>query len=165
MPYIAHPMARLWRRLHRKVRGVTTDTALKQPSHPDNDPELWQRSQRELRGIIKHFGKPDDIIASRTRRVLIYRNDFVIKLPTSAEGVAATFAEVSAQVRVKDFGDGVHVAPSILLHEEAAYPVSKMLYVNPLPLTDAIQHKAGIHVDHCQLGISPADNKLYVYDP
>lgn len=143
--------------------SVGIDESRAQRAHSQNDPALWVRSQREVERLIAEYGKPGELVVSRTRRVLVYEPDFVIKLPTSLEGLSASRAEL-AQMREQGPHHVVLIAPTVQINDDPDYPIIKMLYVDPMGAERAANSDMGMEVDRFQIGRAPRNGQTYAFD-
>lgn len=147
--------------LHRK-RTVSCEEMIASIPNPEVDGAMWEASNKMIKSLVCKYGKPNHHISSRTRRVLVYDDQFVIKIPTSPIGIEDSRKEIehfrgqgpSSQVklpRTKNIGN-------------YELPVVHMEYVKPLCDEEAYAHPMANEIDSGQLGVHPVTKEILAYD-
>lgn len=147
--------------LRMRSRNSCISRLLASTPHEDNDPRLWEMSQGIIPDLVRKYGNPSRQKVSRTRRVLIYDGLFVIKLPTSLEGIKACNDE-SDHFQGQTESSVVKVPPTENIGDRH-YPIILMNYVSPLG-EDAWQYEAAMVVDQGQLGKDPRTGEIFAFD-
>lgn len=145
-----------------RKRTVSCEDMVSSSPNPEADGAMWAASNKMISSLVGKYGKPNNHISSRTRRVLVYDGKFVIKIPTSSVGIEDSRKEIqhfrnqgpSSQVKLP-------ITKNIGTYE---LPIIHMEYIKPLCDEEAYSHPMANEIDSGQLGVHPITKEVLAYD-